>query len=103
MDMRFGAMNNPMCDVVEEIDSFAEMGFDFVDLTLEPEQTYSARIDVGKVAGALERAGLSAVGHTAWYLPIASPFPEFRELEGAEGPGSQQDERPSAPAGIAAR
>jgi len=78
--MRFGAMNNPMCDVVEEITSFAEMGFDFVDLTLEPEQTYSARVDVGKVARALERAGVFAVGHTAWYLPIASPFPEFREL-----------------------
>ena len=61
--MKFGAMNNPMVDVTEEITSFAEMGFDFVDLTLEPEQTYSARVDVDKIAGVLERAGMSAVGH----------------------------------------
>ena len=78
--MLFGAMNNPMCDVVAEINSFAEMGFDFIDLTLEPEQTYSAQINIGRVIKALERTGMSVVGHTAWYLPIASPFPEFREL-----------------------
>lgn len=78
--MRYGAMNNPMVDVVEEINAFAEMGFDYIDLTLEPDHTYSANIDVGRTVNALERTGLFAVGHTAWYLPIASPFPEFREL-----------------------
>lgn len=78
--MRFGAMNNPMIDVLEEIASFRDLGFDFVDLTLEPEQTYSATVKTDVIAGALERAGMFAVGHTAWYLPIASPFPEFREL-----------------------
>lgn len=78
--MRFGAMNNPMVEVTEEIASFSELGFDFIDLTLEPEQTYSATVNVDKVANALERGGMFAVGHTAWYLPIASPFPEFREL-----------------------
>lgn len=78
--MRYGAMNNPMIDVLEEIASFRDLGFDFVDLTLEPEQTYSATIKTDVVASALERAGMFAVGHTAWYLPIASPFPDFREL-----------------------
>lgn len=78
--MRFGAMNNPMVDVTEEIASFGDIGFDFIDLTLEPEQTYSATLSVDKVANALDKAGIFAVGHTAWYLPIASPFPEFREL-----------------------
>lgn len=77
--MQFGAMNNPMVDVTEEIASFADLGFDFIDLTLEPEATYSATLDVDMVANALDRAGMFAVGHTAWYLPIASPFPEFRE------------------------
>lgn len=78
--MQFGAMNNPMIDVLEEIASFRDLGFDFIDLTLEPEQTYSATIKTDVVASALEQAGMFAVGHTAWYLPIASPFPEFREL-----------------------
>jgi sugar phosphate isomerase/epimerase len=78
--MRFGAMNNPMVDVTEEIASFGDIGFDFIDLTLEPQQTYSASVDTDKIVSALDRAGMFAVGHTAWYLPIASPFPEFREL-----------------------
>lgn len=78
--MQFGAMNNPMIDVTEEIASFRDLGFDFIDLTLEPEQTYSGSIKTDVVASALQRAGMFAVGHTAWYLPIASPFPEFRAL-----------------------
>lgn len=78
--MLLGAMNNPMIDPVEEIELFADLGFDFIDLTMEPEETYSATIDVKRVTQALARTGLSAVGHTAWYLPVASSFPEFREL-----------------------
>jgi sugar phosphate isomerase/epimerase len=35
-------------------------------------------VSVGRVAKALARAKMTAVGHTAWYLPIASAFPEFR-------------------------
>jgi len=69
-----------MIDVLEEIASFRDVGFDFIDLTLEPEQTYSATIKTDVVVNALEDADMFAVGHTAWYLPIASPFPEFREL-----------------------
>jgi len=73
-------MNNPMIDVIEEINSFSELGFDFIDLTLEPEETYSATFKADKVVNCLEKLGMFAVGHTAWYLPLASPFPEFREL-----------------------
>lgn len=72
-------MNNPMADVVEEIEVYAAYGFDFIDLTLEPNAAYSATLPVGKVKAALERTGLGIVGHTAYYLPIASPFPEIRE------------------------
>lgn len=78
--MLFGAMNNPMVDVLEEIAMFADLGFDFIDLTLEPEETYPTKLNVRQVAKALNRTGLKAVGHTAWYLPIASPFREFRKL-----------------------
>jgi sugar phosphate isomerase/epimerase len=77
--MLLGAMNNPMINVVEEIELFADLGFEFLDLTLEPEETYSARVNVRKVARALSGARMKAVGHTAWYLPVASAFPEFRQ------------------------
>ena len=77
--MLYGAMNNPMIDVVQEIQVFADLGFDFIDLTLEPEETYSATINVRKVARTLEESKMKAVGHTAWYLPVASAYPELRE------------------------
>ena len=77
--MQLGAMNNPMIDVYEEIQLMAHLGFDFIDLTLEPEETYSATVDVGRLKRAIDGAGLGIVGHTAWYLPVGSPFPALRE------------------------
>ena len=77
--MLIGAMNNPMTDVIQEIEEYASYGFDFIDLTLEPQAAYSATLPVNKVKDTLQRTGLGIVGHTAFYLPIASPIPEIRE------------------------
>lgn len=69
-------MNFPGRSVLKEIHRIAEDRFDFVDLTLEPP---AAWLPNGKEVGALiADLGLVAVGHTAYYLPIASPFPELR-------------------------
>jgi sugar phosphate isomerase/epimerase len=72
-----GAMNFPGRSVAKEIHRISEDGFDFVDLTLEPPAAWlpDAR-DIGRL---MKDLGVFAVGHTAWYLPIASPFPELRE------------------------
>lgn len=77
--MQTGAMNNPMLDVIEEIERFARLGFEFIDLTLEPQAAYAETINVKETRRALERTGLDVVGHTAWYLPFASPFATLRE------------------------
>ncbi len=75
--MFVGAMNFPGRSVAKEIHRIAEDRFDFVDLTLEPT---AAWLPDGKEIGRLIKdLGLFAVGHTAWYLPIASAFPELRE------------------------
>jgi len=76
--MLLGAMNHPARDPVDEIDRAARQGFDFIDLTLEPPAALSANVDVAALRRALERTGLGVVGHTAYYLPIASPFSELR-------------------------
>lgn len=74
--MLVGAMNFPGRSVLKEIHRIAEDGFDLVDLTLEPP---AAWLPNGKeVGGLISDLGLQVVGHTAWYLPIASPFPELR-------------------------
>jgi sugar phosphate isomerase/epimerase len=76
--MRVGAMNFPGRSVLKEIHRIHEDGFDFVDLTIEPPAAWSIDgRDVGRLLGDL---GLTAVGHTAYYLPIASPWQEIRAL-----------------------
>ena len=76
--MLIGAMNNPMFDPVDEIETYARFGLDFIDLTLEPQAAYSGTLDIEGVRNALRRTGLGIVGHTAYYLPIASPLPQLR-------------------------
>ena len=75
--MLVGAMNFPGRSVIKEIHRIAEDNFDFVDLTLEPPATWLP--DGKEIARLLGDLGLGVVGHTAWHLPIASPFKELRE------------------------
>ena len=71
-------MNHPARDVVSEIEWMAALDLDFIDLTLEPPAAIARRVDVSGVRRALETHGLHAVGHTAYYLPLASPFESIR-------------------------
>ncbi|HEX2241250.1 MAG TPA: sugar phosphate isomerase/epimerase family protein, partial [Actinomycetota bacterium] len=76
--MLVGSMNFPGRSVLKEIHRISEDGFDFVDLTLEPPAVWLPDgKEVGRLLGDL---GLKAVGHTAWYLPIASPWAEMRRV-----------------------
>lgn len=77
--MRIGAMNNPMTNVIDEIECYARLGFDFIDLTLEPQAAYGGTLPTTEVKSALQNTGLDIVGHTAFYMPIASPIPNVRE------------------------
>jgi sugar phosphate isomerase/epimerase len=74
-----GAMNHPERDVMEEIEWMAELGLDFIDLTLEPPCAASWEIDPREIRSAIEDKGLEVVGHTAYYLPIGSPFEGLRK------------------------
>jgi sugar phosphate isomerase/epimerase len=76
--MLIGAMNHPGKDVLSEIEWMAEMGLDFIDLTLEPPMASVDKIDLGDVRSAVGDNGLQVVGHTAYYLPLCSPFESIR-------------------------
>jgi sugar phosphate isomerase/epimerase len=73
--MRLGLMNHPGRPLADEVARIARLGFDFVDLTLEPPGAWP--VEPRHVRTLLDAHGVDAVGHTAWYLPIASPFPEL--------------------------
>lgn len=72
-------MNNPLHDLDEELELIAREGFDFVDLTLEPDRAMPADLDAAAVRRRLRETGLGAVGHTAFYLPIVGPIPALKE------------------------
>jgi len=76
--MLIGGMNHPGHDVIEEIEWMAEIGLDFIDLTLEPPRAAVWNIDTKTIRAALDDHGLKVVGHTAYYLPLASAFESLR-------------------------
>ena len=76
--MLIGAMNHPAAPVLDEIESIVAAGMDFMDLTLEPPAAASWRIDPPAIRDALRRNKLAVVGHTAFYLPMASAIEELR-------------------------
>jgi sugar phosphate isomerase/epimerase len=76
--MLVGAMNHPARKPVDEIGWIADMGLDFIDLTLEPPGAGYWQIDVREIRNALRETGLKVVGHTAYFLPFGHPFEEVR-------------------------
>ncbi len=76
--MLIGTMNHPANNVIDEIEWMAEMGMQFLDLTLEPPAAASWRIDPHAIRAALAKSGMRVVGHTAFYLPMGSAFEEVR-------------------------
>jgi sugar phosphate isomerase/epimerase len=82
--MLIGTMNHPGRDVLKEIQWIADMGFDFVDLTLEPPSAVPHMLDLNAIRSALDRRKLKVVGHTAYYLPLCSPYESIRLAAVAE-------------------
>jgi sugar phosphate isomerase/epimerase len=77
--MLIGTMNHPARDVLKEVQWIAEMGFEFVDLTLEPPMGLPSRVNLPALRGLLRDTGLKVVGHTAYYLPMCNPFESIRK------------------------
>jgi sugar phosphate isomerase/epimerase len=76
--MLIGAMNHPREDVIREIQWMAELGMEFIDLTIEPPAAASWNIRPALIRRALADHGMAVVGHTAYYLPFASAFESVR-------------------------
>lgn len=77
--MLIGTMNHPEREILSEIAWMADAGMEFIDLTLEPPATASWAVDTQAIRRTLDRYKMGVVGHTAWYLPMASAIPEVRQ------------------------
>ena len=76
--MLIGAMNHPGEEVLAEINWMGDFGLDFLDLTIEPPAAAVHRLDIPRIREELARRGMKVVGHTAFYLPMASSFESIR-------------------------
>ncbi len=76
--MKLGTPNNPRIRPEEDIAWAADNGFDFIDLSLEPDQSLPEQIDPLSIRAELGRHGIGIVGHMAWYLPVGCPMPLLR-------------------------
>jgi sugar phosphate isomerase/epimerase len=72
-------MNHPGEPLLHEIEWMAEMKLDFIDLTLEPPAAATWQLQPEEVSKLLHDHNLGAIGHTAFYLPIASSFESVRQ------------------------
>jgi len=77
--LKIGMMNNPRMDLLAEIAWARKNDFNFLDLTLEPSAAQPGHFNVQKVRKALSDSGLEIIGHTAYYLPLASPYASLRQ------------------------
>ncbi len=76
--MQIGAMNHPSEPLERELAWMAELRLDFIDLTLEPPAAATWLLRPADVKRRLGEHRLGVVGHTAFYLPIASSFESVR-------------------------
>jgi sugar phosphate isomerase/epimerase len=72
-------MNNPQMDLLAEIAWAYKNHFEFMDLTLEPSAAHPRQVKLKQTRRALREGNLDIVGHTAYYLPLASPLETLRK------------------------
>ncbi len=80
MPLRFGAMNNPDRDVVEELRELLSLELDYVELTVEWPGAHLKRVSsvTSEIKKVLASWDSDLVLHAPWYLEIASPYEGVR-------------------------
>ena len=79
--MRYGTMNFPVKPVVQEIEEIGPLGFDFVELAMDPPEATPERIREQKkeITQALGRYELGLVGHLPTFVNTASLYKSLRQ------------------------
>ena len=83
--MLFGAMNSPLAELYSEIEVLAGLGFDYLELCLDPPKAYPPALDAHEVKRTAEAAGLPIlVGHLPTFVWLADIYPGIREASRLE-------------------
>ncbi|MGB3976595.1 MAG: sugar phosphate isomerase/epimerase [bacterium] len=76
--MYIGIMNNPQKPLEDEIQYLIDHEFDFLDYSMEPPQGLISSSKAAQLRRRLSDYGKFSIGHTAYYLPIDTPFQPLR-------------------------
>jgi sugar phosphate isomerase/epimerase len=84
--MIFGAMNFPVVPVVEEIRSFAGLGFDYLELAMDPPEAHYSIVSENRlaIAEALADHGMGIVCHLPTFVSTADLTESIRRASIAE-------------------
>ena len=79
--MQFGAMNFPIKPVVDELTDIAALGFDYLELTMDPPQAHYSivRQQMDSIASALEAHSLDLICHLPTFVSTADLTDSLRE------------------------
>jgi sugar phosphate isomerase/epimerase len=84
--MQFGAMNFPITPVLDEIDTFARLGFDYLELAMDPPMAHHSTLSSSRAAinRALKVNGLGLLCHLPTFLSTADLTESLRQASLAE-------------------
>lgn len=71
--MKYGAMNFPVTPLFAEIETFADMGFDYLELAMDPPMAHSSALsrNMDKIKQRLTDSGLDVVCHLPTFVLTA--------------------------------
>jgi sugar phosphate isomerase/epimerase len=79
--MKYGAMNFPIKPLLREIEEIGEIGFDYVELTMDPPEATPQKILVQKhsIQEALHRYGMGIMGHLPTFVWTSDLYESLRK------------------------
>ena len=84
--MIYGAMNFPVIPVVEEIQTFAELGFDYLELAMDPPEAHYTIVSENRsaITKTLENHGMGIVCHLPTFVSAADLTDSIRQASATE-------------------
>jgi len=79
---KFGMLTSPVQDVIKEIKKANGLGFDFIEIGIEPPLGEPELLMSRKnaILDTLKKNKLFALGHTSWWCDLSSPIEELRRV-----------------------
>jgi sugar phosphate isomerase/epimerase len=78
--MKYGAMNFPIAPLVDEIAELGQLGFDYVEISMDPPEALPQEVRQlkGKISSVVNRYGIGLMAHMPTFLSTADLYESLR-------------------------